>query len=138
MKRDLIYVMSVTAALIIGYFAGHNRGRVPSPSSSVAQRVSSTNSRWGGFIESMQSEDQMTTALSLYSLRCLEAGEIQPTKEFLASRIAYFYLSYGPADHPRKPLDDAGLELLQAVHNFSQTNNILQTALNRRAEELSK
>ena len=80
----------------------------------------------------------MTAALSLYALRRLERGEIQPTKEFLASRVAYFYLSYGPADQPRKQLDDAGFGLLRAVRDFSQTNAILQSALKRRAEEFSK
>ena len=98
----------------------------------------STNAGWESFIESMHSEDQMTTALSFYSLRRLERGEIQPTEEFLASRVAYFYLSYGPVDHPRKQLDDTGLGLLQAIHDFSQTNGVLQAALKKRAEDFSK
>jgi hypothetical protein len=80
----------------------------------------------------------LTTALSFYSLRRLERGEIQPTEEFLASRVAYFYLSYGPADHPRKQLDDTGLGLLQAIHDFSQTNDVLQAALKKRAEDFLK
>lgn len=136
MKRTLPFALSVTVALGIGYFVGHNRSHTPP--FSVQPRAATTNSHWESFVESIRSEDQMTTALSLYSLRRLEGGEIQPTKEFLASRVAYFYLSYGPVDHPRKQLDDAGLELLRAVHDFSQTNAILQSALKRRAEEFSK
>jgi hypothetical protein len=136
MKRTIPFALSVIVALGIGYFVGYNRSHTPL--SSAQPRADTTNSHWESFAESMRSEDQMTTALSLYSLRRLEGGEIQPTKEFLASRIAYFYLSYGPADHPRKPLDDAGLELLRAVHDFSQTNATLQSALKRRAEEFSK
>jgi hypothetical protein len=140
MKRSLLFTLSLIAALTVGYLAGYKHSQTPSPSEQLPSNppAASTNSQWESFIESMQSEDQMTTALSLYSLRRLEGGEIQPTKEFLASRVAYFYLSYGPVDHPRKQLDETGLELLQAIHDFSQTNAILQAALKRRAEEFSK
>lgn len=136
MKRALPVLIGLVAALAVGYIVGYSRGRSPSPL--VQSQSSGTNSRWERFVEDVRDEDQMTTSLSLYSLRRLDRGEIEPTKEFLASRIAYFYLSYGPADHPRKQLDDTGERLLQAIYDFSQTNAILQAALKRRAEEFAK
>jgi hypothetical protein len=140
MKCHLPFTLFFIIALAVGYLAGYKHGHTSSPSvlPLLNTQTTSTNGQWENFIETMHSEDEMTTALSLYSLRRLERGEIQPTKEFLASRIAYFYLSYGPADHPRKQLDDAGQQLLQAIHDFSQTNAILQATLKSRAEEFSK
>src|SRR5260370_978676 len=121
MKCYLPFTLSLIAALAVGYLVGHKYDHAPAFSEQPPSntQTANTNSQWESFIETMHSEDQMTTALSLYSLRRLEGGEIQPTKEFLASRIAYFYLSYGPADHPRKQLDEIGLELLRAIHDFS-------------------
>ena len=135
MKRALFVALALVAALAAGYVIGRSRSH--SPSAPVQAQRSPTN-RWERFVGEMRNEDQMTASLSLYSLRRLDRGEIEPTKEFLASRIAYFYLSYGPAEHPRKQLDEAGLELLQAVHEFSQTNAILQAALKKRAAEFTK
>src|SRR5690606_39122736 len=103
MKRTLPVALALAAALAAGYLVGYSRSH--SPSAPAEAQRSATN-RWERFVEEMHNEDQMTTSLSLYSLRRLDRGEIEPTKEFLASRIAYFYLSYGPADHPRKQLDD--------------------------------
>ena len=140
MKCPLLVTLSLIAAFVVGYFAGSKGEGIASPSKQAVSSTQSpaTNVGWESFVENMRSEDQMTTALSLYSLRRLERGDIEPTKEFLASRIAYFYLSYGPADHPRKQLDDAGLEMLRAIHDFSQTNAILRAALERRGAEFSK
>jgi len=113
MKHSLLFTLSLLAALAVGYFAGFKHGRSSTPSG-------------------------QPPSVSFYSLRRLERGEIRPTEEFLASRVAYFYLSYGPADHPRKQLDDTGLGLLQAIHDFSQTNDVLQAALKKRGEDFSK
>lgn len=131
MKLTLSVALALALAFGVGYLVGHSRSHSPSAPAEVPSEAK--NTRWETFVEEMKSEDQMTTSLSLYALRRLERGEIEPTKAFLASRIAHFYLRYGPPDGPRTQLDEAGLELLEAVHNFSQTNLVLQAALKKRA-----
>jgi hypothetical protein len=90
MKRTLSIALALATALAIGYIIGYSRSHSP-PAPDETQK-SALNSRWERLVEELHSEDQMTTSLSLYALRRLDRGEIEPTKEFLASRIAYFYL----------------------------------------------
>jgi len=140
MKCHLQFTLCLFAALAAGCFAGYKFGqRVPvSEQAPSSPEGPSTKSRLARVNENNQSEDQTYKAFSLYSLRRLERGEIQPLKEFLASRLAYFYLSYGPADHPRKHLDKTGLQLLNDIRDFSESNDILQAALKRRAGDFPK
>jgi hypothetical protein len=136
MKLTLPVALALAVAFGVGYLVGHSRSH--SPSAPAEAPGEAKNTRWERFVEGTKSEDQITTSLSLYALRRLERGEIEPTKAFLASRIAHFYLSHGPPGGPRTQLDEAGLELLEAVHSFSQTNLVLQAALKKRANGATK
>jgi hypothetical protein len=137
MKRDLLFTLALIIAFAVGYFTGYTNVLAPSPTErpQLDPVFANTNGWWLRHMEAMTREDQRTAFVSFRALRSIEHGEIQQARESLVAPLANFYRRYGPADHPREPLDDNALGLLRAIRNFSQTNTLLRAELERRYDD---
>jgi len=80
-------------------------------------------------LQNMESDDRMTTVVSLAALRLLEDNKIEETKRFLAKHPASYFVIYGPPDNPRKKITEERLSTLQAIEKARANSPILESAI---------
>ncbi len=89
-------------------------------------------------MDNMESDDRMTTVISLKALRLLEENKVEETKRLLARQPASYFVIYGPPDNPNRKITEERLSTLRSIEKAQEKSQILKDAIQQSLANIEK
>lgn len=134
MKTAATILISVLVGLCIGWYSYSTKVsakylRIMQKSGVTEEQMVETYKKLPAVMDNMESEDRMTTAVSLAALRLIESNNLEEAKQLLAKQPASYYVIYGPLDNPRKKMTEERKSTLEAIQKARQQSPVLEAAI---------
>ena len=80
-------------------------------------------------LENIESDDRMSTVISLTALSMLENNKIKEAKQLLARQPASYFILYGPPNNPKKKITEEKRSTLLAIEKVRQQSPLLDAEI---------